>query len=197
MFKNKIIYLILGIYIILGIIMYSVLNNVFIFRSYPLIVKLLYIGSSLIVLQYIIYIFTKNRHLKVNNYFTLFSYAIFICISLYFRKSLNEETISESFYLDKWIKIIFSNKIVFMNIVYNILIFIPLGMLFRQYDMQIILKFILTFIIILLLETIQYVTKRGVFDYIDIILNITGALIGYIFTKKIQEGNENEKGSIK
>ena len=44
-----------------------------------------------------------------------------------------------------------------------------------------------------MIETLQYLTKRGVFDLLDIILNILGAVLGYFFVNRGEknEGNYN------
>ncbi len=197
MIKNKEKLILTIIYIFLILFGVYFLCKISFFNEYPLILKIIYIFMILIVLQYIIYIITKAKLLEINHYLGLLCYAIFLLITLYFRKSLKVETLDDSFYLDKWIKILFVNRIVFVNVIGNILIFIPFGIFFKQFIMPLKIKLLLMLIIIVLLELIQYVTKKGVFDYTDIVLNILGTFIGYIFTKKIKEEKHYEKSSIK
>ena len=73
----------------------------------------------------------------------------------------------------------------FMQNILNIIFFIPLGYLI--YEKNIIYKnfFIIPFIGIILIEFIQLISKRGIFDICDIILNILGISIGYFLSKKI------------
>lgn len=69
----------------------------------------------------------------------------------------------------------------------NFALFMPFGYfiprLFEKYRMFI--KFILfTFVVLLFIETIQVLTIRGCFDVDDIILNLIGAAIGYLISRK-------------
>ncbi len=195
--KNKYLIILVIIYLILIILGFYLISNISLFDTFPLLIKLIYLFSIIINLQYIIYIITKNKYIKVSHYLGLFFYAIFMIITLYFRDTLQEETIEDSFYLDKWLKIVFSNKIVFLNLIGNIIIFIPFGIFFKQFSFPLTFKLLLIIIIIVMLELIQYVTKKGIFDYLDIALNIFGTFIGYIFCNKIKEDNDYEKSAIK
>ena len=73
------------------------------------------------------------------------------------------------------------------EIAFNILMMIPIGalcpILFKEYT---ILKTLATGVICsLLIEILQYVTKRGFFEVDDILHNALGALIGFAFYKGI------------
>ncbi len=74
----------------------------------------------------------------------------------------------------------------FKNIVGNLILLVPFGImvpnLFKRFD-RFFLFFFTTFFIILLAETIQLFTLRGVFDVDDIMLNLTGAVFGYAIQK--------------
>ena len=63
------------------------------------------------------------------------------------------------------------------DIIYNILLFIPVGVLTNRYKR---IKYNLMFLIILpfTIEFIQLITSRGVFELTDIINNFIGGLIG-------------------
>lgn len=78
----------------------------------------------------------------------------------------------EHFTTDTWIKNLFG----------NIVLFIPLGIwipwLFRRYRSWAKLTSIVV-LILLLVETIQLITRVGTFDVDDIILNTAGAWIGF------------------
>ena len=74
----------------------------------------------------------------------------------------------------------------FINIVGNIGVFVPIGILLPLFDkgLENFLRFIFVFIVgITTLEAIQLSFKVGSFDVDDIILNTLGALIGYILWK--------------
>lgn len=70
----------------------------------------------------------------------------------------------------------------FRNIILNILLFMPLGFLLPIYSDKLkkIYKIaILGFITTLLIEFMQYITKRGIFEVDDIFNNTIGAILGY------------------
>ena len=75
-----------------------------------------------------------------------------------------------------------------INIVGNVALFIPFGFLFPlmtgKNREKLILMFLATFIVTVtscfIIETIQLLTKVGVFDVDDIIMNACGSVLGYI-----------------
>lgn len=79
-------------------------------------------------------------------------------------------------YLDKWLPLLFKDKTVFINVIGNIVLFIPLGAFFNK-------NIYLSFIIVIILEITQFLLLRGVFDITDIILNFLGVLIGFVGVK--------------
>ena len=88
----------------------------------------------------------------------------------------------------------------FINIIGNILLFVPFGILFPFISQKEGFKkgknFFVTLLVSLLfcvlIEGIQLITKVGVFDIDDIIMNTTGAVIGYILYR-ITFGYENKR----
>jgi glycopeptide antibiotics resistance protein len=97
-----------------------------------------------------------------------------------------EDNLNLEFYLWDWLKIIRTNKIVFINIVGNLLLFAPLVFLLREES-----TWLFIIIVILIFELMQFITKRGVFDIVDIFLNIIGVLLGLILRRLY--GREKEK----
>ncbi len=76
-----------------------------------------------------------------------------------------------------------SNTSFMFNIVGNVVAFMPFGMLIRwarnkRTNAWIALLYSCSFT--LLIETIQYITKLGVFDVDDIIMNTVGGMLGYL-----------------
>jgi len=70
-----------------------------------------------------------------------------------------------------------------LNLLGNLLIFAPLGFLvplMRTRKTGVIRIFIYSFLFSLGIEILQLVTRVGVFDVDDIILNTAGGLIGYV-----------------
>ena len=79
----------------------------------------------------------------------------------------------------------------YLNIFGNVIIFIPFGLflpIISSVKTNIINTFIFSITLSLAIEIMQYITKTGVFDVDDIILNTLGGIIGYliiyIFTKR-------------
>lgn len=71
-----------------------------------------------------------------------------------------------------------------MDIDFEIVIFVPLGLLLPiVFDIKSKLKvtFLSLFIVSLICEVIQLPTAVGDFDVDDILLNVTGLICGYIF----------------
>lgn len=147
--------------------------------------QILIMFISLLISIIIIYIFKNILKIitKKEELILIISYMILLIISLYFRKPFDEFQIENKKYFIKWLSIIFTNKIVFINIIGNICLFIPLGIIITNYIDKIYILLLTTIVIIISLETIQYLTKRGIFDYIDIILNYIGVIIGIILNK--------------
>jgi glycopeptide antibiotics resistance protein len=112
-----------------------------------------------------------------------YTYCLGLITLLFYRKSAVGYNFD--FYLWDWLDYIFINKIIMINIIGNIIIFIPLGM----YNKNIIRGLF----IIVLLEILQVVFKRGLFDIVDIFLNTIGYIIGSIevtlWKKKIKKIN--------
>ena len=88
------------------------------------------------------------------------------------------------------IMLLFKNKIVFINIIGNIILFIPMGIIMKSLNVRLIEFLILILFIIFLIELTQYISKRGVFDISDIILNYIGCILGYILIRKRGERYE-------
>lgn len=71
---------------------------------------------------------------------------------------------------------------VFLNLYGNIIAFIPFGMLLRwarNKNTTLLQAFLYSLVFTFTIETAQYITKLGVFDVDDIIMNTLGGVIGY------------------
>ena len=77
----------------------------------------------------------------------------------------------------KWIKLIFKNKTVFINIVGNILIFIPAGFILKVYFKKTVLILLFGLIGLTIIELVQVILQVGVFDVVDILLNFMNSFI--------------------
>lgn len=72
---------------------------------------------------------------------------------------------------------------VFLNLYGNIIAFIPFGMLLkwaRNKNTTFLQAFAYSLGFTLIIEVAQYITKLGVFDIDDILLNTLGGIIGYL-----------------
>lgn len=76
-------------------------------------------------------------------------------------------------------------NILIYNILGNIVVFIPISFLLplvlKKYDRKYILS--ISFITIFTAESMQLITKRGVFDIDDFFLNMIGCIIGFTISK--------------
>ncbi len=68
------------------------------------------------------------------------------------------------------------------NIIGNIIIFIPFGIVlpYIMFGMKRLNTLFVGFLFVLLIEGVQFIASLGVFDIDDIILNVTGVMIGII-----------------
>lgn len=147
-------YTIIGfIYIILLNYIFNVIDVYYDFVIYLLIINYLFLCFSLLI----------NNKLFIN-----INYGIMIFILLFLRNS--ETGYNFDFYLISWLKHLKTNKIVLINIIGNIILFIPLGIINK--------KIIYSILIIILIETLQLILKKGIFDIVDIVLNTIGVIIG-------------------
>ena len=72
------------------------------------------------------------------------------------------------------------------NLAGNLILFLPMGIylpFFIKKINKIGIYSIYIIIVIFLVEIIQLLTRRGIFDIDDLILNMSGALIGYVIWK--------------
>lgn len=111
-------------------------------------------------------------------------YFILLYMVLFDRDTIDERLFSDGGYILKWIKLVFTNQIVFLNIFGNIALFVPMGILFKQLSLKPIILFMISLGLIITIELLQYITQKGIFDVLDIVLNLLGVAIGYLIVKK-------------
>ena len=94
----------------------------------------------------------------------------------------------------------------FINIVGNIVLFMPFGFLFpfiseKEYfrpGKNFFVTFFVTILFVLLMETAQLVTKVGVFDVDDIMMNTFGSVMGYVLYRILRRGRfQTKTGEIR
>lgn len=113
---------------------------------------------------------------------SILCYIGMLFVFLLFREKV-DKAYNFDFYLIKWLKMISTNRIVFINIIGNLLLFLPLTILILVREKSNLFALISTFVLVVFLETIQFITKTGVFDVVDILLNTMGILLGMLFYK--------------
>jgi len=128
--------------------------------------------------------FEKKQSVNLLIYKFTIIYFIWLTGLLFGRiANLSEYNLSSRFnfvsFIPKWINHL-DNKLVLYYLIGNVLVYIPIGLIFRYFK-SFIYSFIYCFLLILLFETLQAVTNLGYFDIDDIILNSIGALMGILF----------------
>lgn len=185
MMKTKNILLTILIFI-LAIIIYLEIKKIYYFEWMK--DEIIIIVSALISITIIKSgkeILTKNKKI---DYLFIICYFALLLIMLFHRPINDEKQIKLDFdYLKKWLKIIFQNKTVFLNIFGNIILFVPLGIIINYQKKNLIFKIFSLTIIVILLEIIQFILNLGIFDILDIILNFLGGIIGILLTYQKKE----------
>lgn len=180
--KNKIINII--IILTISIIIYFLIKDNYFFIH----MKKGTIIITSILLSVVFIKSIKTIKTKTNDNCLIITYTFLLIIILFHRPITNEKIIKLDFnYLTKWIKIIFKNKIVFENIFGNIILFIPLGIIINYQNIPQIIKIATILIITFIIELIQLTFNLGIFDILDIILNLIGGIIGLILTYQKKE----------
>ena len=84
------------------------------------------------------------------------------------------------------LKLIDMNLYLFFQNMFNFLFFIPIGFVFKRNNSK---KrvLIISLIFVVLLETLQLVFMRGVFDIVDILCNVSGIFAGFIVSTYVPE----------
>lgn len=159
--------------LLVGILAFLVMRflgiNVFTFKN-----------ICILMLVVIITCYCLDQKLFKNEYINLSIYICLLILIMFVRPINDRMIVSDIDYIIKWIKLIFTNKIVFRNLIGNILLFIPFGIFFRKLNQHIYLGLLM----IVSIELTQLLLRVGIFDVIDIILNFIGFLIGYLSQKK-------------
>lgn len=149
---------------------------IYIDKISPILNPVIYLYIALILFTYLLLDTIYNINIK-----KLFCiYIFFLLITLFLRPFLDDYSYNKIFYLEFWIKRLFQNKVIFLNIIGNIILYIPLGYILKKSTFSNIKILVLSISMIIIFEFIQFVLKVGVLDFIDIFLNILGVLIGML-----------------
>lgn len=149
-----------------------------------------------IFIFYLIFMVTKNRITISKRVLStaLFFYSWCLLILLFFRPS-NQEYQTYNLIPFKTIFYYLSGEvsffIAFYNLAANVLLFIPFGifamMIAKKSPGNPIKRFGIPLIFIILIEVLQFLTKRGSLDVDDLILNVFGVYAGYGLSRMIKK----------
>lgn len=129
-------------------------------------------AKIIIYICYFIFIFSFYYD---NYYLSFAAYIIALLTVLFLREKVNIN-ISDEDYIFGWLKIVFKNKTVFINVFGNLILYIPMVLFLNKKTLRLSLIILVNLAIIIILEVIQFITFRGVFDKTDIILNFIGVI---------------------
>lgn len=191
-FKITVINYIISIFLFLIYLRFEYNPNIEL--SYFIRLLIIIIASLLIIIGNVVYanncadkIEEKNKVTKLSLIIVFIYYIIFL-----FNMTIFARYDSGNGYnlipFNSIISTLKSDNLYFMiiNTLGNLLIFMPLEYfiikLFKIKKLS--LNLLLSFLIILIIEILQFIFKLGIFDIDDIILNITGMIVFYIVYKK-------------
>lgn len=153
------------------------------------------ISSLLIIIGNIIYsnnYAEKIKDKEKNNKISLMIIVVYYCILLFNMTFFARFTNINSYNLIPFktiYEIILNNSLysIIINIFGNLIVFMPIEyFLIKLFNInKFKINFIISFIIILMCEIIQYVFKLGIFDVDDIILCVSGMMLFYFVYNKI------------
>jgi len=144
---------------------------------------ILILGSVVLISLRLTYLYNEKKKLVLYRELIYLSFFIYIILLFELVTSTDYHAYGNNFIL---FQEIFRHEITsqafLRNVIGNVVLFIPLGYYVSYFCKikKIYLIFIISFIISLTIETIQYHIGRA-FDVDDILLNVTGGLIGYVF----------------
>lgn len=151
---------------------------------HPLVIAVLWVITTITTLAIGFLIFNIRISLPYNWFLaSLIIYFLSLLVLLFFRP--NDQGY-QSWNLIPFSTIIFyfsgqvSPIIAFYNLAANVGLFLPFGFFFRIKQIKPVLLALYSIIAILIIEGTQFVTRRGSFDIDDLILNLTGIIIGFL-----------------
>lgn len=139
-------------------------------------------------------------YLMINkNYILVFYFYLMLVFGFMFLRkdvAIIDRAYNFDFYLFEWLRLL-DIRIVLFNLVGNLVIFMPLIWFLNYFfEKGLLINLGICILIILLFEWLQAITKKGIFDIVDIILNISGMLLGVGFNvllKGVRLWNKSQK----
>ena len=134
----------------------------------------------------------KNKEKNSLKSFFKILFLIYLAIVLYitlFNREPGEKRIDMVPFRSYYLLIEENNLFYFTQILYNILLTVPFGFLlpFIYKKMRsVFVVGLMGFLFSLSIETVQYITRRGLFEFDDLFNNTVGTVAGYIIFYIIQ-----------
>lgn len=131
----------------------------------------LLVFNSILFLVYLNFFSSSSSHLM---------FVSFFVITLFGRDDIYERGFNLNIsYLSTWVKYLLKNEIIFINFVGNVVLFyIYTTYLLIYLDKYIVL--LITLMSFFIVELLQYILNRGIFDLVDIIFYTIGMITSYI-----------------
>lgn len=141
---------------------------------------------------------SRKSNFSIKNYRTQFVsfyiiYLVFLVSIVFFKAGVYHRQYNFIPLLNLFKHQNVNNNIFIINIISNIFMFIPLGIVALLFTKNKIFNSLQVFLYTsLFIELIQFIFKRGVFDIDDIILNTIGGFIGVYLTYKFLSKAKNQ-----
>ena len=139
------------------------------------------------------YMLLKNKKIKVSQFIageSLFLFLVVVLASTVFTRTSNGVRTYELIHFWSWYEIIAGNTALFEEIVLNMILIFPAGMLLPfvlNKKIKWYKAFVWGFIFSAFIEVCQLVLCRALFEWDDMIHNALGAMVGCIVSNKIFE----------
>lgn len=157
----------------------------------PLINRYIYIFISLSFIYMMVRCILNTN--KTNKIGLIIVYSIILFLTLFVRKKYDTFQYNFEFYLLEWFKKMFVDKVIFVNLMGNLVLFMPLGFILSKINKNKLCNILIGMGIVIVLELCQFISKRGVFDIIDILLNGIGLILLVLLTRKGDIASVREK----
>lgn len=157
----------------------------------PLINRYIYIFISLSFIYMMARCILNTN--KTNKIGLIIVYSIILFLTLFVRKKYDTFQYNFEFYLLEWFKKMFVDKVIFVNLMGNLVLFMPLGFILSKINKNKLCNILIGMGIVIVLELCQFISKRGVFDIIDILLNGIGLILLVLLTRKGDIASVREK----
>lgn len=135
----------------------------------------------LFIILYNLYIRKKINKIQVIGVILLFIYYMLVYGSCVFTRNISHSDPELEIFWS-WKIALKGNRVFLIEIIMNIVMFIPIGLLYRMIDNRFFRCFVIGMLLTLTIEMSQLIFQRGLFELDDIIHNVLGCMIGYVIS---------------